>query len=196
MTAFLNILVLVGILSGSATSLAIIPTFLIYSSQKKKALRDYIRRLGRVLRVRYGVQDSYGTTQVIHMMRKWGYSSAYDGYGLALYCSQEDFDAYYSSMAKPYDYAVTREEMNQHLPFTDIYFSAADVIELGDRINAKGRALKRADDNTYDSSDLDKVSGFIRSNKGRDYGDNFEDRSSGGSSGGSIPYGGSFGGFD
>ncbi|MEL7224877.1 MAG: hypothetical protein AAGL17_08420, partial [Cyanobacteria bacterium J06576_12] len=65
MTAFLNILVLVGILSGSATSLAIIPTFLINSSQKKKALRDYIRRLGRVLRVRYGVQDSYGTTRRI-----------------------------------------------------------------------------------------------------------------------------------
>lgn len=196
MTVLLNLLVLVGILSGTAIPLAVLPKLLINRSQKQKALRDYVRRLGRVLRVRHGLQDTYSTSQVINMMRKWGYSTAYDGYGLALYCSQEDFDAYYSSiMAEPYHYAVTREEINQHLAFADIGFSAADVIALGDRLNEKGRALKRANDDTYDSSDLDKVSSFIRSNEGRDYGDNFEEKRGGrGSSG--IPYGCSFSGFD
>jgi len=194
MTALLNVLVLIGILSGTAIPLAVLPTFLVNRSQKRNAIRDYVRRLGRVLRVRYGVQDSYSTPQVIHMMRKWGYSSAFDGYGLALYCSQEDFDEYYSDMAEPFDYTVTREEMSQYLPFVDDGFSAADVIGLGDRLNEKGRALNRADDDTYDSSDLDEVSGFIRSNKGRDYGNNFRDRGSGGS-GSSVSYGG-FGGFD
>lgn len=195
MTALLNLLVLIGVLSGTAIPLAVVPAFLIKQSKKKKAIRDYVRRLGRVLRVRYGIQNSYTVTQVVHMMRKWGYSTAHDGYGLALYCTQEDFDIYYSTMAEPYEYYVTREEMSQYLPFSDACFSAADVIELGDRINEKGRALKRADDDTYDSSDLDEVSRFIRSNKGKDYGDNFKEKGSG-SSGSNIPYGGGFGGFD
>ena len=194
MTVLLNVLVLIGILSGTAIPLAVVPAFFMNRSQKQKAIRDYVRRLGRVLRVRYGVQDSYSTSQVIHMMRKWGYSSAYDGYGLALYCSQENFDEYYSTMAEPYDYTATCEERSRFLPFANAKFSAADVIELGDRLNEKGRALYRSSDDTYDSSDLDKVSPFIRNNKGRDYGDNFEDK---GSSGGGISsYGGGFGGFD
>lgn len=197
MTALLNLLVLVGILSGTAIPLAVLPKFLLDRSQKKKALRDYVRRLGRVLRVRYGLQDAYSASQVVHMMRKWGYSTAYDGYGLALYCSQDEFDLYYSRlMAEPYDYTVTREELNQHLPFADTGFSAADVIALGDRLNEKGRALKRADDDTYDSSDLDNVSSFIRGNQGRDYGDNFKDRGSGSRGSSGIPNGGGFGGFD
>ena len=192
MGTFLNILILVGVLSGSAIPLTVIPQFFINRSQKRKAIRDYVRRLGRVLRVRHGIQDRYSTKQVIHMMRKWGYSSAYDGYGLALYCSQEDFEAYYRDMAHPYDYAVTREEMCQHLPFANADFSAADVIELGDRLNEKDRALKRMDDDTYDSSDLDQVTSFIRSNKARDYADNFEDRGCGNNS----PSYGGFCGFD
>lgn len=195
MTALINLLILVGVLSGTAIPLTVVPAYLTNRHQKRKALRDYVRRLGRVLRVRHDVQGSYSASQVIHMMRKWGYSTAYDGYGLALYCSQTDFDDYYSTMAAPFDYETTRDEIRTHLPCLGADFRAADVIELGDLLNAKGRALKRAEDDTYDSSELDAVSSFVKSNKGRDYGDNFEDRSSG-TSGGSIPYSGGFGGFN
>lgn len=188
MMTLLNFLILTGVLSGVAIPTALLPGYVTNRYRKRNALRDYVRRLGRVLRVRYGLQESYSTAQVIGMMRKWGYSTAHDGYGLALYCSQPDFDDYYSTMAEPYDYGITRAELIQHLPFSDDGFSAVDVIELGDRLNAQGRLLKKADDDTYDSSDLDQVSQFIRSNKGKDYGDNFEDRSRGG--GGTTNYGG------
>ncbi|MEL6493346.1 MAG: DUF6559 family protein [Cyanobacteria bacterium J06634_6] len=193
MVTFLNFLILIGVLSGVTLPVALLPG-LTSRYQKRSALRDYVRRLGRVLRVRHGLQEHYSTAQVITMMRKWGYSTAHDGYGLALYCSQADFDGYYSTMTEPYDYNITREELIQHLPFSDTGFSAVDVIELGDRLNAQGRILKQADDNIYDSSDLDLVSAFIRSNKGKDYGDNFEDRGKG--SGGSTTYYSGFGGLD
>ncbi|MGD1898475.1 MAG: DUF6559 family protein [Phormidesmis sp.] len=191
MATLLNLLILVGVLSGTVAPMTVLPGCLINRHQKRSALRDYVRRLGRVLRVRHGLQDYYSAEQVIYMMRKWGYSTAHDGYGLALYCSQSDFDAYYSTMAEPYDYGITREEIIQHLPFANTEFSAMDVIALGDRLNAQGRVLKKADDDIYDSSDLDDVSSFIRSNKGKDYGNNFEDRSTAG--GGSIA--GGYGGF-
>ncbi|MEL6556366.1 MAG: DUF6559 family protein [Cyanobacteria bacterium J06621_11] len=194
MVALLNLLILVGILSGTAIPLALVPSYIANRHHKHKALRDYVRRLGRVLRVRHGVQESYSPEQVICMMRKWGYNSAYDGYGLALYCNQSDFEAYYATMSAPFDYAITRTELNRYLAFADIDFSAADIVELGDRLNAQGRAKKKADDNTYDSSDLDNVSSFIRSNKGRDYGDNFVDRSKG--SGSAIGDAGGYIGFD
>ncbi|MEO1623354.1 MAG: DUF6559 family protein, partial [Cyanobacteria bacterium J06632_3] len=170
MVAFLNILILAGILSGTAIPMAILPGYFINRAKKRSALRDYVRRLGRVLRVRHGLQESYDVGQVVSMMRKWGYSSAYDAYGLALYCSQSDFDAHYSTMAEPYDYELTRQELNSYLPFSRTDFSAADVVELGDRINRQGRAQKRTNDDIYDSSDLDSVSEFIRSNKGGDDG--------------------------
>ena len=194
MTALLNLLILIGILSGTAIPIAVIPSVIANRYQKRQAIRDYVRRLGRVLRVRYDIQESYSPKQVVTMMRKWGYSSAYDGYGLALYCTQSDFEDYYASMSEPFDYEITRTELNRYLAFSDTSFSAADVVALGDRINAQSRAKKRSDGSTYDSNDLDNVSSFIRSNKGKDYGDNFEDRSSSGSS--DLGGAGSFTGFD
>ena len=197
MTALLNLLILVGILSGTAIPIAVVPSFIANCYQKRQAIRDYVRRLGRVLRVRHGVQESYSPEQVTAMMRKWGYRSAYDGYGLALYCTQSDFEDYYASMSDPFDYKITRTELNRYLAFSDIDFSAADVVELGDRLNAQGRAKKRIDDDIYDSSDLDNASRFVRSNKGKAYGANFEDRGSGSHLGGAGGFaGGGFTGID
>jgi len=191
----LTLIVWLGAFVSIAALVIAAPIYLIRRRKKRIAMRDYVRRLGRVLRVRYDIQQSYSPTQVIQMMRKWGYSSAFNGYGLALYCTQSDFDAYYSRMTEPYDYAMTRDEICRHLPFVDADFSAADVVMLGDRINAQGRAQKKADDDIEDSSDVDDVSGFIRSDTGKDYGDNFEDRSSSGG-GHRLPYDGGFSGFD
>lgn len=192
MLTLLNFLIFVGIVSGTTIPTIVLPRVIAGHHKKRSAIRDYVRRLGRVLRVRYGLQESYSITHVTHMMRKWGYSTAYDGYALALYCSQAEFENYYSDMAEPYDYEVTRTEIRKYLPPFESDFTAADVVALGDRLNAKGRALKRADDDTYDSSDLDEVSSFISNNKGKDYGDNFKEKSKGNAS--ATGYGGS-GGF-
>ena len=194
MLTLLNFLIFVGVLSGATIPTMVVPRLITHRHKKRAAIRDYVRRLGRVLRVRHGLQDSYSVTQVTHMMRKWGYSTVYDGYALALYCSRSEFESYYSDMAEPYDYDVTREEIRKYLSTFEDGFTAADVIELGDRLNAKGRALKRADDDIYDSSDLDNVSSFISNNQGKDYGDNYREKPK---SNASTPfYGGGFCGFD
>ncbi|MEL6351305.1 MAG: DUF6559 family protein [Cyanobacteria bacterium J06627_28] len=191
MLTLLNFLIFIGILSGTTIPTIWVPRLIAGRHKKRGAIRDYVRRLGRVLRVRYGLQESYSAAWVTHMMRKWGYSTAYDGYALALYCSRSEFESYYSNMAEPYDYDVTREEIRTYLPCFEGDFTAADVVALGDRLNAKGRALKRADDDIYDSSDLDSISSFISNNKGKDYGDNFKEKPKG-----STAYGGGFVGFD
>ena len=91
-----------------------------------------------MLRVRHDRQESYTADDVICMMRKWGYSTAYDGYGLALYCNQSDFEDYYAAMSDPYDYGVTRAELRSYLPILNDGFSAADVIELGESAECTG----------------------------------------------------------
>jgi type II secretory pathway pseudopilin PulG len=179
LTTLLNVLILFGILA-IASALVLFPLVAVQKRQQKhKALRDYVRRVGRVLRVRYGKQPSYAPNSVKQMLREWGYSTNFDCYCLALYCNQIEFDSYHQSTGQACDYLSMRQEICIYLPFAEDSFSAADVIDLGDRINTH---------NSRDSSDLfEDTSDFITS----DYGDSSY---SGGDSGGGDYGGGDSGG--
>ncbi len=175
----LNLLILFGILV-IASALILLPLVRIQKhQQKQKAIKDYVRRVGRVLRVRYGKRPSYSPREVKQMLSEWGYSTGYDCYCLALYCDRTDFNSYHQSIGQSCDYHAMRQEVCAHLPFSGSGgFDAVDVIELGDRLNTRGHSGDPSDGNYSENT-----SDFITN----DYSD-----SSGDSSGGD--FGG--GGFD
>jgi type II secretory pathway pseudopilin PulG len=131
----LNLLILFGILAIAST-LVLLPLVRMQKhQQKQKALKDYVRRVGRVLRSRYGKRPSYSPDEVKSMLTKWGYSTSYDCYCLALYCDRTAFDNYHQGLDRACNYFAMRQEICEYLPFSANSFDAVDVIELGDRLN-------------------------------------------------------------
>ncbi len=179
----LNLLILFGILA-IASALVLIPLVRLQKhQQKQKAIRDYVRRVGRVLRVRYGKRPSYTPHEVKQMLSEWGYSTSFDCYCLALYCDRTAFNTYHQSIGESCDYGAMRQEVCAHLPFSGSGFDAVDVIELGDRLNTQGRSSDPSDSD-YSENAREHTSDFITN----DY------SGSNGDSGGGDYSGGDFGG--
>jgi type II secretory pathway pseudopilin PulG len=164
MKTVINTLTLLAILAIAATAVILPLVQLQKRQQKRKALRDYVRRVGRVLRARHGKQPSYEPRQVQQMLEKWGYSGPYSYYCLALYCDQPSFDRYYCDSGKNHNYQTLRQEMCSYLPALEGSFDAGDVIDLGDRINHNPQSGDYGD-----YIDNDNASDFITSDSGSDY---------------------------
>jgi type II secretory pathway pseudopilin PulG len=168
-----NSLILLAILVIPSALLILIFVRFQKRQQKRSALRDYVRRVGRVLRARYGKQPSYDPYQVKQMLQKWRYSTPYDCYCLALYCNYLDFDSYHRGIGESCDYQAMRQEMCDYLPALESSFDATDVMDLGDRLNSHSSS-DHGNDHSDDYSDgLDSTSDFITSDSGSDYGGSY-----------------------
>jgi type II secretory pathway pseudopilin PulG len=183
-----NSLILLAILTVASAAVVIPLLRWQKRKQKRNALRDYIRRVGRVLRARYGKQPSYDPYEVKQMLKKWGYSTPFDCYCLALYCNDLDFDSYHRDIGEVCDYQAMRQEMCDYLPTLGRSFDATDVMDLGDHINHHPDSHDGSYSDSFGDS-VDSTSDFITSDTGSDY--------SGGSydAGGSYSDGGSYGGY-
>jgi hypothetical protein len=102
-----------------------------YSLQKLSAIRDYSRHLSRILLVQYGLQQQYLPAQVKQMIQKYGCSTAYDRYGLAMYCHQSDFMNFLRSTGESWNYVDLRQEISKCLSLPYNTFDASDMIEFG-----------------------------------------------------------------
>jgi hypothetical protein len=62
-----------------------------YATPKKhQVIRTYAKRVGKLLRDRYGQQEQYTPAQVKKILRERRYHTPYDCYALAMYCSHDD----------------------------------------------------------------------------------------------------------
>jgi type II secretory pathway pseudopilin PulG len=171
----LNLLMLFSILAV-ASALVLWPLVRMQKrQQKQKAFKDYVRRVGRVLRSRYGKRPSYSPDEVKQMLTKWGYSTRYDCYCLALYCDRTAFDSYHQSLDRACNYFEMRQEICDYLPFSANSFDAVDVIELGDRLNHP----QNHDHSDYDSANdtSDCISSDYSTGSGYDNGCDYNDSS-------------------
>lgn len=136
----LNSLAAVGLVAISAIAFTLFLRFLYRRSRrspspKKRAIRTYAKRLGRLLRTRYGEQKHYTPAQVKDIMKEWGYSTSYDCYGLAMYCDCADFIDYHRAIGTHCNYEAMRHEISHCLSLTDATFSVSDVMEAGANLN-------------------------------------------------------------
>ncbi|TVQ19545.1 MAG: hypothetical protein EA367_11365 [Leptolyngbya sp. DLM2.Bin15] len=173
-------IVAVGIVAVCA-AVVIIPVALMNHSQKvrrkRRAIVNYGSRLGRLLKARYGQKDTYSPDQVKGMMQEWGYSTPYDGYGLAMYCDHADFMAYYQAIGKACNYEAMRSEISHILfsgdtPFTVTKLLETHVWELNEGADYSGYDFHRSGGEVGGSYDYDcgEVGGGF---DGGDCGDSF-----------------------
>lgn len=150
----LSVLVAIGLVTVSAAVIALLFEWLRCSArirEKRMVIRTHARRVSRLLRARYGLQETYTPAQVKEMLKEWGYSTRYDCYGLAMYCNYADFVNYYRAMGESYNYEAMRSEISHYLLLADTTFSVSDVIEAGARFNQRRRCNDNGDH--YGSSD-------------------------------------------
>ncbi|KAM3114517.1 DUF6559 family protein [Phormidesmis sp. 146-33] len=137
----LNGLAAIAIVAGSL-AIVVVPIELVRRSdlkQKKRlAIRTYAKRLGRLLRARYGSQKSYTPAQVKSMTKEWGYSTRHDCYGLAMYCDAVSFVDYHRAIGESCNYELMRGEIRDCLFLADSAFDISDVIDAGTNFDQSG----------------------------------------------------------
>ncbi|MBD1872851.1 hypothetical protein H6F75_05105 [Nodosilinea sp. FACHB-131] len=128
------------------------------ASEKRLAIQRYIKHIGPELRKRYGVQKKYTPEQIKQTVSSSRYSSGYDYYAFALYCSHDDFVDYYKSVGESCDYDSMRSEISDSFGSfrNDTTFDACDVINLSDRIDS---AHDAGESSSWWSSSFDSDSG-------------------------------------
>ncbi|XOV77536.1 MAG: DUF6559 family protein [Aestuariibacter sp.] len=78
---------------------------------KKRAIKSYIRRLGKDLARRYGKSKEYTSGQVIKTVQDEGYNWRHICYAHALYTSMKQFDKLHQEQGENCDYYEMRNEI-------------------------------------------------------------------------------------
>jgi hypothetical protein len=79
--------------------------------KRRKAQRSYIKKLGPLLRKRYGRSRYYTVAQVQKTVQISGLDAANICYAFSEYCSEADFAEYHASTGEVCDYSSMRSEM-------------------------------------------------------------------------------------
>jgi hypothetical protein len=128
-------------------------------NKKRRAVHRYVRYVGPELRKRYGSKKKYTPSQVKQVVKDSGYSTDYDCYAFAMYCSHDDFADYHRTTGEVCDYNSMRSEISDFYNSifqNDTTFDACDVIDFSDRIDS---AKDVGDSSSWWSNMLDSSSG-------------------------------------
>jgi hypothetical protein len=88
---------------------------LLRARRKRRAIRDYVRYLPRLLARSYGVSPTYTPGQIKSAINRSGLDADYSCYALAMYSGRDNFDQYHGSTGEDCDYDAMREEVaHQH----------------------------------------------------------------------------------
>ena len=82
------------------------------SYRKNKAIKSYIKKLGRDLSRRYGRSKLYTSGQVERTIHEEGYNWRHICYAHALYTSFEQFNNWHEERGETCDYGAMREEVS------------------------------------------------------------------------------------
>jgi hypothetical protein len=122
------------------------------SSRKQQAIRTYSKRLGRLLRARYGFQDKYAPDLIKAAIKEWGLDPKHACYAIAMYCDYPDFVEYHRSIGESCDYDAMWGEINECLFRSDHTFSTSEPIDAGVRFDREGDRS-----HSYNSNGLGRV---------------------------------------
>ena len=86
--------------------------YLFASIRKRRAIKSYIRSLGKDLAQRYGKAEKYTPGQVVKTIHDRGYNSRHICYAHALYVSHKQFDKWHEEQGENCDYGAMREELS------------------------------------------------------------------------------------
>ena len=169
------------------------------SRRKQQAIRTYSKRLGRLLRARYGFQDNYAPDLIKAAIKEWGLDIKHACYAIVMYCDYPNFVEYHRSIGESCDYDAMCDEINECLFPSDSTFSTSETIDAGVRFDLEGdRSHSYNSSSSDDSSSCSYDGGGVNSYDGSN-GSSYDSGSSCGSSCGSSSYdggGGSCGGGD
>ncbi len=90
--------------------------------RKRRALRDYARRLPALLRRDYGPAPSYSPAQIRRTIDRYGLDTAYSCFALSGFSDQAQFDAYHSGTGENCDYHAMRGEFHDHASSGSTFF--------------------------------------------------------------------------
>ena len=106
--------------------------FLVTSFQKKRAIKNYIQRLGKDLAKRYGRGKSYTSGQVVKTVQDENYNWRHICYAHAMYTSFEHFQQWHEEQGEVCNYNSMREEItDNYFGGNSISFDAASQSESG-----------------------------------------------------------------
>ena len=94
-------------------ALGLMENRMLFSSYRKnKAIKSYIKKLGRDLSRRYGRSKLYTSGQVERTIHEEGYNWRHICYAHALYTSFEQFNNWHEERGETCDYGAMREEVS------------------------------------------------------------------------------------
>ena len=95
--------------------------------RKYSAIRSCVKRLGKDLRRRFGLKPFYTIDHVTKAVER-GYKKDFVAYAHAIFCSREDFDAYYAPLGVKCTYDGLREIVGTRYFSGRMDFDAEKVI--------------------------------------------------------------------
>ncbi len=105
--------------------------------KKHYALKSYVKKLGPLLRKRYGKSKSYSPGQVKTTIQINGLNEYNISYAYALFCKQSAFNQETSGSEGKMDYKAVRQELGNKFFDREDSFSTSDVIKMGHEMSGR-----------------------------------------------------------
>jgi hypothetical protein len=98
--------------------------------RKRRATRDYARRLPKLLAKDYGASQSYTPVQVKRTIDRYNMNSEYSCYGLSMFCDREEFDQYHHTLGESCNYDGMRAEIAATHFDGNVDFTMSDIVQV------------------------------------------------------------------
>jgi len=100
--------------------------------RKRRAIKNYARRLPGLLAKDYGRSKSYTPAQVRSSIERHGLNTEYSCYGVAMFSDRESFDQFHADIGEPCNYDDMRHEIAHDFFGGGMDFTPGDVFSTSD----------------------------------------------------------------
>ncbi len=97
---------------------------LLKGRRRRRAIRDYVRRLPRLLRRDYGPGRHYTPAQIRASIARGGLDVPNSCYALAMFSDEATFDSYHAAIGEACDFGAMRAEVAETQFHGDVSFTA------------------------------------------------------------------------
>ena len=104
------------------------------SLRKRRAIRNYARRLPRLLARDYGFSRSYSARQVRRTIEHSGLDAGFSCYGVAMFSDRDEFNQFHHEIGETCDYDAMRAEIadshfqgNADFTISDVFASSSEA---------------------------------------------------------------------
>ena len=121
--------------------------------KKHFALKSYVKKLGPLLRKKYGKLKSYTAGQVKTTIQINGLDEYYVCYAYVLFCKQSTFNQEIDGREDHLDYKTIKNELGDKFFKGEQNFNTSDVMKIGSDMTWRGSASDNDPNSYIDSSD-------------------------------------------